>query len=269
MDATLKMIPLMVRFTGDNSNAGEEFMSTLQNMWDQIAPRAFQNQWHFALNLAKHLDEAAQNHDWDSATIATKEIVPLQGEQTIPMLKKAWHEEYSKGRWKDAFAVAWNIVENDSDEAFSIAMQLQRRQPRMSYNEVVVMLQAMWDSAVYYEGRRASYKELTDLGVELKRMISRSDSEWEQSMWEQRWGEAFANGYYIANGYANAAWRMKTGTFTYLLLWMIQHHVGRERQMARRSYLGDLSAKWGLVKFESYSGLRIVPKTSPKSQPYT
>lgn len=165
--------------------------------------------------------------------------------------------------------MAQNIVENDSDgavqmlktmwdiaikigswlEAFSIAIHLQRVQPTMSHNEVVVMLQAMWDSAVYYEGRRASYKELTDLGVELKRMISRSDSEWEQSMWEQRWGEAFANGYYIANGYANAAWRMKTGTFTDLLLWMIQHHVRRERQIARRSYLGDLSAKWGLVKF--------------------
>ncbi|KFY91740.1 hypothetical protein V500_04487 [Pseudogymnoascus sp. VKM F-4518 (FW-2643)] len=273
----------------DNSNVGEELMSTLQNMWDQIAPQAFQNQWYFALHLAKHLarqlkirnrnseverilqtlwDEAVRKHDWDSATTATKEIVPLQGEQTISMLKKAWHEEYSKGRWKNAFAVAWNIVENDSDgavrmlktmwdiaikvgrwtEAFSSASQLLDRRPRMSYNEVVVMLQAMWDSAVHYQGL-VSYKELADLGGELKNMISRSDSEWEQSMWEQRWGEAFANGYYIANGYANAAWRMKTGTFTDLLLWMIQHHVGRERQMARRSYLCDLSAKWGLVKF--------------------
>ncbi len=30
-------------------------MSTLQSIWDQIAPQAFQNQWYFALNLTKHL----------------------------------------------------------------------------------------------------------------------------------------------------------------------------------------------------------------------
>ncbi|OBT85162.1 hypothetical protein VE02_05634 [Pseudogymnoascus sp. 03VT05] len=270
---------------GDNSNVDEEFMSTLQNMWDHIAPQAFHNQWQVALNLAKHLakqlkirnrnsevvhilqtlwDEAARKHDWDSATTATKEIVPLQGKQTIPMLKKAWHEEYSKCRWEDAFAVAWKIVENDSDgavqmlktmwdiaikigswsEAFSIAIHLQRVQPTMSHNEVVVMLQAMWDSAVHHQGL-VSYEELADLGGELKNMISHFDSEWEQSMWKQRWGEAFAKGYHIAK----ASWRMKTGTCNDLLLWMIQHHVGQEREMKRWSYLCDLSAKWGLVKF--------------------
>ena len=270
---------------GDNSSVDEEYMSTLQSMWDYIAPQAFQNQWHVALNLAKHLakqlkirnrnsevlrilqtlwDEAVRKHDWNSATAATREIIPLQGEQTIPMLKKAWHEEYSKGRWENAFAVAWNIVQNDSDgavrmletmwdiaieigwwsEAFSSALQLQDRRPRMSYNEVVVMLQAMWDSTVHHQGL-VSYEELGDLGGELKNMISHFDSEWEQSMWEQRWEEAFAKGYHVAK----ASWMMKTGTCNDLLLWMIQHHVGLEREMERRSYLCDLSTKWGLVKF--------------------
>lgn len=119
----------------ENSDVGEELTSTLQNMWDQIAPQAFQNHWKFALDLAKQLarqlkirnrnneverilqtlwDKAVQKNDWDSATTATKEIVPLQGEQTIPMLKKAWDEEYRKGRWKNAFDVAWNIVQHDS-----------------------------------------------------------------------------------------------------------------------------------------------------------
>ncbi|KAL5346704.1 hypothetical protein ACLOAV_008411 [Pseudogymnoascus australis] len=273
----------------DGTDVGEELMSTLQNMWDQIAPQAFQNQWNFALDLAKHLvrqlkirnrnseverilqtlwDEAVRKHDWDSATIATKIIVPLQGEQTIPMLKSAWREEYGNGRWKNAFAVAWNIVWNDSNgavqmletmwekaieiglwtEAFRSASQLLDRRPRMSYNEVVVMLQSMWDSAVNYKGL-VSHGKLAAVGGELKSMIGDFDSEWEQSMQKQRWGTAFAKGYHILN----VSWRLRTGTSTNLLLWMIQHHVGLERQREGRSYLRDLSAKWGLVKVNSLS----------------
>jgi hypothetical protein len=100
------------------------------------------------------------------------------------MLKTMWDIAIKIGSWS---------------EAFSIAIHLQRAQPTMSHNEVVVMLQAMWDSAVHHQGL-GSYKELTDLGGELKNMINHFDSEWEQSMFKQRLGEALREGISYCKG---------------------------------------------------------------------